>query len=103
MKFQFKLIITLAVIIITTNAYARDVILLENLATVQEGEMVMQILQKKFNLPRSLITYKNKTGCSKTSEAIMQLCLKANGELEIVKMNKFVVEETLAVFLETEV
>jgi hypothetical protein len=38
----------------------------------------------------------------KTSDAIMQLCLKKNGEMEIVKINKFVVENTFRVFLEAE-
>ena len=99
MKFLFKIIITYSLI---TSANARDVILLENLATPADGEMVLNILLIKFNLPRRLITFKNKSSCQKTSEAIMQLCLKANGELEIVKMNKFVVEETLGAFLESE-
>lgn len=103
MKFQFKSIFTIAVLLMVTNSQARDVILLENMASAKEGEMVMEILLKKFNLPRRLITYKTKAACSKPNESIMQLCLKPNGELEIVKMNKFVVEETLGVFLETEV
>lgn len=103
MKFQFKAIITCSLITLSLNPlHARDIILLENLGTNAEGEVVLNILQKKFNLPRRLITYKNKNSCNKNSEAIMHLCLKANGELDIVKMNKFVVEETLGVFLETE-
>lgn len=103
MKFQFKAIIAFSLItFFASSLHARDIILLENLATPAEGEMVLNILQKKFNLPRRLITFKNKTNCKTSSEAIVQLCLKASGELDIVKINKSVVEETLSVFLETE-
>ncbi len=102
MKFQFKITISLFLLLSTTPLYARDIILLENLATPAQGEAVLNILQKKFNLPRRLITYKNKTSCKTTSDAIMQLCLRENGELDIVKMNKFIVEETLGAFLESE-
>lgn len=103
MKFQCKFIFIIVLFSIASSSIARDVILLENLATEKEGELVMQILQKKFNLPRQLITYKNRKSCTQSSEAIMHLCLKTNGELEIVRMNKYVVEETLSVFLEPEV
>ena len=66
MKFQFKAIITCSLITLFLNPlYAREIILLENLGTIAEGEVVLNILQKKFNLPRKLITYKNKTSCKK--------------------------------------
>ncbi len=99
MKFQFKIFLLLA---LCNSATARDVILLENMATQKEGEAVVVILQKKFNIPKRLISIKNKPSCNKTSEAIMHLCLTKEGALEIVKMNKHVVEETLGAFIESE-
>ena len=103
MKFHYKAIIAISIIsILSGSLYARDIILIENLATQAEGEALISILQKQFSIPRRLITLKNKKVCQKNTEAIMHLCLRINSELEIVKMNKFVVEETLAAFADLE-
>jgi len=101
MKSQFKLATLL--LLTTYNVHARDVILVENQGGIEQGQLLIKILQEKFNIPRKLITYKNiNNECAKESDAIMQLCLKNDGEMEIVKMNKFVIENSLRVFLETE-
>lgn len=90
-------------ILCSASAFGRDVILIENKGTIEDAQIVIKILQEKFNIPRKLITLKNITSeCSKASDAIMQLCVKADGEMDIVKVNKFVVENTLRVFLEKE-
>lgn len=103
MKFHYKTIMVISIMtILTSSLYARDVILIENLASQAEGEALVGILQKQFSIPRRLITLKNKKVCQKNTEAIMHLCLRVNSELEIVKMNKFVVEETLAAFADLE-
>jgi hypothetical protein len=103
MKFHYKTIITISIMIILAGPlHARDIILIENLASQAEGEALVGILQKQFSIPRRLITLKNKKVCQKNTEAIMHLCLKINSDLEIVKMNKFVVEETLAAFMDLE-
>ena len=100
MKFQFKWYL-LFFLLITTVTHARDIILVENLASASEGEMLMNIIQQKFKIPRKLITYRSiNQACMEKSEAIMHLCLKQNGELEVVKVNRFVVENSLRVFLE---
>ncbi len=97
-----KLICSL-ILLFSLNLHARDVILIENKARPDELKMVLKILQEKFNIPKKLITIRSIVNdCAKDSDAIMQLCLKENAELEIVKMNKFVVEKTLRVFLEME-
>jgi hypothetical protein len=49
-----------------------------------------------------LIRYSNKNKCEIDVEAIVQFCLKADGDLVVVKMNKYFIENTMAVFLETE-
>ncbi|MBC7714891.1 MAG: hypothetical protein H7177_16205 [Rhizobacter sp.] len=103
MKFQSSLlIITTFTFLLTTTTHARDIILVENLGTQESGQTLLKILQKKFNIPRKLIHYMNKQTCEKNSDAIMQLCLKADGEMEIVKINKYVMEQTMGVFLESE-
>ncbi|MEA9357739.1 hypothetical protein SHI21_16025 [Bacteriovorax sp. PP10] len=103
MKSHFKCLLIATVLACSTKAFSRDVILIENLATEESGQMLLNIIQKKFNIPRKLITYRSvNKECMKTSDSIMQLCLKANGEMDIVKINKFVIENTFRIFLETE-
>jgi hypothetical protein len=99
MKSTFKFLLVYCSL--TAGLQARDIILLENLASHSEGQVVLKIIQNKFNIPRKLITYRSvNTECTKNSEAIMQLCLKVDGSLEVVKVNKFAVENSLRVFLE---
>lgn len=99
MKFLFKTILVSSLFI--TTCMARDIILIENQATHEEGKLLVKIIEEKFNIPRKLITYKRLSGaCRKSSEAIMQLCLKSNGELEVVKVERFVVENSMGIFLE---
>lgn len=86
--------------IFSTQTYARDIILIENLATNAEGELLQNILVKKFKLPAELITLKNTNAqCELRSDAIIHLCLLRSGELEVRKMNQYVVKNSLGVFL----
>jgi hypothetical protein len=103
MKSHFKNIFIIIIILLmnTTVSHSRDVILVENLADNQAGQTLLRILQQKFNIPRRLITYRNvNRECIKNSDAIMQLCLKADGELDIVKINRIVIAETFRIFSE---
>jgi hypothetical protein len=79
------------------EVYARDIIVLENMADKSSGDLVIKILEEKFNIPRQLIAYRN-SECSKSSEAILQLCMRANGELDIVKVDRFVMKNSFGVF-----
>lgn len=80
--------------------FSREVILIENLATSGEGELLVKILIKKFKLPQELITLRNTNqNCEVRSEAIIHLCLLASGELEVRKMNQYVVKNSLGIFL----
>ncbi len=101
MKSHFKSFLVAMMLMNSTASYSRDIILIENLADNQSGQTLLRIIQQKFNIPRKLITYRNvNRECMKKSDAIMQLCLKADGEMDIVKINKFVIEETFRVFAE---
>jgi hypothetical protein len=103
MKSVFKSATLCLAFFIITPVHARDIILIENLASHSEGQMLLKIIQDKFKIPRKLITYRNITGnCVRESEAIMQLCLKNDGEMEVVKVNKVAVDNSLRAFLETE-
>jgi len=101
MKFLFKIFFISSLVINTS--IARDIILIENNASHEEGKLLVRILEEKFNIPRKLISYKHiNTSCRKNSDAIMQLCLKSNGELEVIKVDRFVVENSIGTFLEME-
>ena len=102
MKFQSSIATFSLMISLTANVQARDIILVQNLATSNEGAALIKILQKKFNIPRKIIHYMEVQTCDKNSDAIMQLCLKQNGEMEILKMNRYVMTQTMGVFLEAE-
>jgi hypothetical protein len=100
MKLIFKNLISCYLILISPNLFAREIVLIENLATVSEGELLKSILIKKFHIPTELITLKNTNlPCELRSDAIIQLCLREDGELLIKKMNQFVVKNSLGVFL----
>ena len=105
MKFHYKFfsknILIFCTLMGPISAYSRDVILIENLASPKEGQMLLRIIHERFNIPKKLITYREiKSECMKSSDAIMQLCLNANGEMDIVKINKIVVAETFRIFSE---
>jgi hypothetical protein len=93
-----KLIFSL-IFFVSLQSYARDVILIENEASADEGILLRKILMEKFHFPQELITTREKTLCTVKSEAIIHLCLKRDGELEIKKVNQYVVKNSLGVFL----
>lgn len=103
MKYLFKtlLICSLSCLFFINASLGREIILIENQATHEEGKLLVRILEEKFNIPRKLISYKRISGtCRKTSEAIMQLCLKSNGEMDVMKVDRFVIENSMGIFLE---
>lgn len=100
MKSISKIFIVTLVMIYANSICAREIILIENLATKEEGKLLKNILVKNFHLPKELITLKNITGaCETNTDAIVQLCLLENGELLVKKMNQYVVRNSLGVFL----
>ena len=99
-EFVFLSLLACHLFLISSKLHAREVILIENLSSPAEGELVRTILIKKFHLPKELITLKNdEHDCQQKSEAIVHLCLNADGNLEIKKMNQYVVKNSLGVFL----
>jgi hypothetical protein len=104
MKLIFKFILPfcLATTIVRT-VYSREVILIENRSSKTDGELLRKILVKKFNLPIELIVLRNiGTDCELHTESIIHLCLDKNGNLEIRKFNKYIVENSLGVFFNQE-
>ncbi len=102
MKLAFKTLFfsSLASFTMLPIANSRDVILVENRASNQEGQLLLKILTKKFNIPEELITLKNiNSFCEKKTEAIIHLCLQEDGELNVFKMNRFVVQNSLGAFI----
>lgn len=103
MKLIYKSFMLCFLLLLSPRLWSRDIVLIENQATSSEGELLKKILTKKYHIPRELITLRNTTSaCEKKSEAIIHLCLGANGELQVEKMNQFVVKNSLGVFLNQE-
>lgn len=87
------------VFILSINfASARDIILIENLATSEEAALLIKIITEKFHIPRNMISLKTPLQCSKPNEAIMHLCLKQDGVLDVMQVNRFVVKNSLSAF-----
>ena len=100
MKSIYKIMTIFVLVLNCTNSFAREIVLIENLATKAEGELLRTILIKKFHLPNELITLRNTNlPCEAKTDAIIQLCIIENGELNILKMNQYVVKNSLGVFL----
>lgn len=99
MKLLCKLFI-LNLLVHSASGFSREIVLIENLSSQEEGEVVKNILIKKYKIPQELITLKqNETTCSKNSESILHLCIDENGELKVARMNKYVVRNALGVFM----
>lgn len=97
-----KLICSFLILTLSASALSRDIILVENLASKEEGQLLVRIMETKFNIPKNLVTYQIKKQCSGKTEAIMHLCLKEDGELEIIKVNRFVVKNSLSAFFDED-
>ncbi|NOT79839.1 MAG: hypothetical protein HOP07_12665 [Bacteriovoracaceae bacterium] len=83
--------------------YAREIILIDNLADPVHGKTLISILNRKYQLPQKLITYNlHKDQCTKGSDAILHLCIKRNGDIDVLKYEQKVLEKMLSVFLESE-
>ena len=98
MKLIFNLLLFLS-LANTSFGHARDIVLIENLSSDEEGEVVKKILNEKYKIPIELISLRLvQKNCSLKSEAIMHICIEENGELKVARMNKFVVRNALGVF-----
>ena len=73
---------------VSLQAKARDIVLIENLSDATQGQVLISILTKKYHLPQAFLTYKERQECSQSSEAVLQICILKNGELEVVKEKK---------------
>jgi predicted nucleic acid-binding protein len=85
------------ILILTFKCYGREIILVENLASQREGEVLKDLLINKFNIPIQLMTFKKANHlCSHSPESVLHICLKKNGEIEILRMNKEILEKNLS-------
>lgn len=93
MKFLLSSSLFFIILIFPPQALAREIVLIENLASRLEGETLAQLIQKKLGLPKnyiSVLTAPSK--CTKQREAILHICLLPNGDMEIIKKNEDVLE-----------
>jgi hypothetical protein len=85
------------------SAHSREVILIENKASQSEGLILKKILFQRFHLPLELITLKKiKDNCERKSDAIIHLCLEENGDLKVIELNQYVIQNSFGVFLNSK-
>jgi hypothetical protein len=98
MKLIFKAL--LLSVIFTQKTYAREIIVIEHIQNDVTAKMVKNILIKKFQLPERLIRINSRLNtCSIQSDAILHLCVQKSGEMEIIKINTYVLKSAFNVFL----
>jgi ribulose bisphosphate carboxylase small subunit len=98
MKLAFSIFLTM-ILTLSSKTHARDIVLIENLSSKEEGEIVKKILNQKYKIPLELISLKHlEQSCSTKSEAVIHICIDESGELKVAKMNKYVVKNALSVF-----
>lgn len=102
MNTLFKALLIMSTLGFFSLAYAREIILIENLAGPAEEKMLTRILKEKFNIPESFIKVNQKRACKLNQDAIMHLCLRADGELDVLKIETYAIENMLRTFLEME-
>lgn len=85
--------------LINCNTWAREIFVIEHTNQIEVAKMTKKILINRFQIPESLIQIRN-ANCNDKSEAILQLCILNNGELEIKKINKYVLNNAFNIFLD---
>jgi hypothetical protein len=100
MKWCFNFCLAALILLPAKSVFARDVILIESLAGQEQGLLLRKILTGKFQFPEKLITLRIiTTGCETKSDAIVHLCLLPSGDLQVLKMNEYVVKNSFGIFL----
>jgi hypothetical protein len=99
MKLIFSALLTS--LLISQNLAAREIILIEHLDNSEVAKIVKNILITKFQMPDQLIQISaQENTCSEHTEAILHLCILKNGELEIKKINRYVLKTAFNIFLD---
>lgn len=94
MKWIFKTALLLALIV--NLGQARELILIENISNIEDGEMVKSILKNKFYLPENFITLKsNLKKCSKNNESLLHICVTGPVDFQIMHINRYVLKSAL--------
>ncbi len=100
MKWCFNVCLAALILLTNKEVSARDVVLVESQAGLESGLMVKKILMGKFQFPEKLIRLRiTNSSCEKNSEAIVHLCLLASGDLQVMKMNEYVVKNSFGIFM----
>lgn len=94
MKFTISLLLSL----LTLSAYAEPIkIFYENES--DKAEIVRSIFVDNYHIPSDLFTLSKTIDCSKTSgNKKLDLCLKDNGDLVVVSVDRRFISDTLKVF-----
>lgn len=81
--------------------WGREIIIIEHIQNNETASMLKNILVTKFQLPEALIKIRSQVdACSIQTDAILHLCVQKDGELEIKKINKYVLKSAFNIFFD---
>lgn len=90
-------------ICISLNLNARDIIVIESKLNSPQIEVIINVLTKKFNFPKKYIKLRSNNGqCLKNliqDESLIHFCIDSAGEIIILKLSKYGMENTLNEFI----
>ena len=85
----------------TGRSLGRDIVVIEHIQNSETAKIVKNILINKFQLPEILIqTSSQNDACTVHSDAILHLCILKNGELEIKKINNYILKSAFNIFFD---
>lgn len=99
MKLIFKILVFL--LFMSGMAHARDIIIIDHIHNLAVAKTVHALLINKFNMPKAFIRInESETQCQRSKESIMHLCVKENGDLDVINLNNYLLKSSFNIFLE---
>jgi hypothetical protein len=95
-----KLIFSL-IFLLSQTVWSRDIIVIDHIQNNQTALLVKKILITKFQIPEKLIQINRQNlACDESKDAILHLCVDKDGNMEIKKINKYILKNAFNVFLD---
>ena len=102
MKLIFNLLTLSLLTSLSPSVFAREIIYIQSLESSENNLRLKNILKDKFNMPDEFIKIVKTNNCKTNIDSVMLMCLKVPMELEILKVDKSVVENVLGEFIAME-
>lgn len=99
MKSLFKASLILMTLTMSTQVYARDIIIVTYKEHRTKAELIKKLLIQDVLLPKELIEIRRQSNaCEESAHSIVQICIDQDEEMRFVRFNQEVVNKSLSVF-----